>query len=164
MCKIKGRLNPSREHFSPMARIQWLKATRPLHKAFNITNFRRSSSVSYHSLWSKQCWPKTTEELQELLSTTLSRICGTFPTTTIVWSSALPRLIWRFSDNVKAMNEIRGRRNRKAIKLVSIRGSHYIKYPQFSPKQPTLFDLDGEHLTQLGNDNLFNTIKGALQE
>lgn len=72
---------------------------------------------------------KTTEELLELLSTTLSRICDMFPTTTIVWSSALPRLAWRFSDNVKAMNEIRGRMNREAIKFVTSRGGHYIKYP-----------------------------------
>lgn len=107
---------------------------------------------------------KTTEELLELLSTTLSRICDMFPTTTIVWSSALPRLAWRFSENVKAMNEIRGRMNREAIKFVTSRGGHYIKYPQFSQKPPTLFDPDGVHLSQLGNDILLNTIKGALQD
>lgn len=106
---------------------------------------------------------KTTEELLELLSTTLSRICDMFPTTTIVWSSALPRLAWRFSENVKAMNEIRGRMNREAIKFVTSRGGHYIKNPQFSQKPPTLFDPDGVHLSQLGNDILLNTIKGALQ-
>lgn len=107
---------------------------------------------------------KTTEELLELLFTTLSRICDMFPTTTIVWSSALPRLAWRFSDNVKAMNEIRGRMNREAIKFVTSRGGHYIKYPQFSQKPPTLFDPDGVHLSQLGNDILLNTIQGALQD
>lgn len=64
----------------------------------------------------------TTEKLLGLLSTALSRICDSFPTKTIVWSSALPRLIWRFSDNVKAMNEIRGRMNREAINLVSSSG------------------------------------------
>lgn len=61
------------------------------------------------------------------------------------------------------MNETRGRMNREAI-LESSRGGHYIKYPQFSPKQPTLFDPDGVHLSQLGNDILLNTIQTALQD
>lgn len=65
-----------------------------------------------------------------------------FPTTTIVYYSASPRLILCFSDYAKAMNEIRGQINREAIKLVSSRGGHYIKYPQLSEKPPTLFDPD----------------------
>lgn len=87
-----------------------------------------------------------------------------FPTTTIVWSSALPRLICRFLDNIKAMNELRGRMKREGIKLVSSRGGHYIKCPQFSLKPPTLFDPDEVHLSQLGNDILVNTIQGVLQD
>lgn len=56
---------------------------------------------------------KNTEEV--LLSTTLSHFCDMFSTTTIVWSIALPQLIWRFLDKIKAMNEIRGLMNREAI-------------------------------------------------
>lgn len=75
----------------------------------------------------------------------------------------VPGVCKKKSDNVKAMNEIRGRMNREAINLVSSRGGHYIKYPQFSPKPHTLFDPDGVHLSQLGNDILLNNIQGALE-
>lgn len=68
---------------------------------------------------------KNTEEVLELLSTTLSHFCDMFSTTTIVWSIALPQLIWRFLGKIKAMNEIRGLMNREAIELVSSRGGHY---------------------------------------
>lgn len=61
---------------------------------------------------------KNTEEVLELLSTTLSHFCDMFSTTTIVWSIA-------FLGKIKAMNEIRGLMNREAIELVSSRGGHY---------------------------------------
>lgn len=40
---------------------------------------------------------------------------------------------------------------------------HYIKHPQLSGKPPNLFDSDGVHLSELGNNTLLDNIHDALE-
>ena len=103
------------------------------------------------------------ERLVQILINTLLEICALFPASSIVWSSSLPRFSWRFSSNVKAMNQARARMDREAIRFLSVRGGHHIKHTQFNVKPPHLYHGDGVHLSQLGNDLLLNNYQGAIQ-
>ena len=104
----------------------------------------------------------STERLIQVLIATLLEVCSLFPASSIVWSSSLPRFSWRFSTNVRAMNKIRARLDREAIKFLTARDGHYIKHPQFSTKPSHLFLPDGVHLSQIGNDLLLNNFQGAI--
>ena len=86
------------------------------------------------------------------LQSAVSEISKLFPKAKIVWSCLLPRMVWRYTQNVKAMEKARARLNREAIGLVSNKGGAYIKHPQFDQKPVQLFHADGVHLSQFGND------------
>lgn len=90
----------------------------------------------------------TTERLLQILISTLLQIRAMFPTTSIVWSSSLPRFSWRFSNNTRAMNRIRGRMDREAIRFLSVRGGRYIKHPKSAPNhRPSLTPMGFTYLS-----------------
>ena len=72
-------------------------------------------------------------------------------------------MVWRYTQNVKAMEKARVRLNREAIRSVSNKGGAYIKHPQFDQKPVQLFHADGVHLSQLGNDLLLNNFQGMIE-
>ena len=73
-------------------------------------------------------------------------------------------MVWRYTQNVKAMEKARVRLNREAIRLVSKKDGAYIKHPQFEPKPVQLFHADGVHLSQLGKDLLLNNFLGLIDK
>lgn len=78
---------------------------------------------------------------------TLAKIGKLCPNTKIVWSCFLPRFAWRYSQNVKAMEETRARVNREAIRCISDRDGTFIRHTQFQAKPVQLFDADGMRLS-----------------
>ncbi|XP_061194825.1 uncharacterized protein LOC133202988 [Saccostrea echinata] len=90
----------------------------------------------------------------------LSRI---FTNTTLVWSFLLPRISWRHSSNIRAMEQARDRLNRWAAKQVFQNGGKIITHSQFIGKPVQLYHSDGTHLSELGNDIFLNNIQGALE-
>lgn len=101
--------------------------------------------------------------LLKQLQVTLAKIGKLFPYTKIVWSCLLPRFAWRYSQNVKVMEEARARVNRKAIRCISDRGGAFIKHTQFQAKPVQLFHADGVHLSELGNDMFLSDLQGAVE-
>ena len=83
------------------------------------------------------------------------------PHTIIVWSCILPRLRWWYSENTKAMENVRKRINRELISFMKINGGKAIRYPDFHDKSPSLFH-DDTHLSFIGNDIFVNTIQSAF--
>ena len=83
------------------------------------------------------------------------------PHTIIVWSCILPRLRWRYSDNTKAMEDVRKRVNRDIIRFMKLNGGKAIRYPDFNDKSSSLFH-DDTHLSFIGNDIFVNTIQSAF--
>ena len=61
------------------------------------------------------------------------------------------------------MNQARARLDRVAIRSVVSLGGAFIKHPQFKASLSQLFDSDGVHLSQLGNDLLLNNMQGAIE-
>jgi hypothetical protein len=88
-----------------------------------------------------------------------------FPETKLFWSCLLPRKIWRFSSNIRAMEDIRLRLDtcRAAISAVTTLGGRYIRRPQFMTKDDQLFNQDGVHLSTLENDILLNNFQRILE-
>ncbi|VDI08973.1 Hypothetical predicted protein [Mytilus galloprovincialis] len=82
--------------------------------------------------------------------------------TTLVWSQILPRLTWRYSANIDAMDRSRQRINSSLASYIIRHGGHYIRYPDISPNS-TFICQDGVHLTDIGNYIFINTIQGALE-
>lgn len=82
--------------------------------------------------------------------------------TTLVWSQILPRLTWRYSANIDAMDRSRQRINSSLASYIIRHGGHYIRYPDISPNS-TFICQDGVHLTDIGNYIFLNTIQGALE-
>lgn len=101
--------------------------------------------------------------LRQKIKTVLTNLMCILPNTTIVWSSILPRLNWRYSTNVKAMESMRARINRAVILFLLQRGHKAIKRTDFHDKLPALYLADGVHLSFIGNDIFLNTIQGALE-
>ncbi|XP_063439237.1 uncharacterized protein LOC134720712 [Mytilus trossulus] len=82
--------------------------------------------------------------------------------TTLVWSQILPRLTWRYSADIDAMDRSRQRINSSLASYIIRHGGHYIRYPDISPNS-TFICQDGVHLTDIGNYIFLNTIQGALE-
>lgn len=100
-------------------------------------------------------------DLRNFIKQTLSNLIVLYPHTCIVWSSILPRLRWRYSENTEAMENIRTRTNRAIIQHVVQRGGKAIKHPDFNDKYPALYE-DSCHLSFIGNDIFLNTFQGAM--
>ena len=121
------------------------------------------------------------KKLMPLIASTLNSLSSLFPSTQLVWSQILPRAEWRTDSSgtsSKVLNRARQRINSFAAKTTLKLGGRYIRYPDIvfnndivrtdlngheniTGKSP-IFDIDGTHLTVLGNDILLNTIQGAL--
>ena len=82
---------------------------------------------------------------------TIAIISSMLPGTSLVWSSILPRMKWRYSENIKNMEITR--------KI----GGYVIRHPNFDDKHPALFKKDGVHLSFIANDIFLNQIQGALE-
>ncbi|VDI41058.1 ammonium transporter Rh [Mytilus galloprovincialis] len=83
--------------------------------------------------------------------------------TTLVWSQILPRLTWRYSANIDAMDRSRQRINSSLASYIIRHGGHYIRYPDISPNS-TFICQDGVHLTDIACQVIFVIIFGLLAE
>lgn len=90
-------------------------------------------------------------------------ISNMIPDTSIVWSSLLPRLEWRYSSNHSAMEETRKRVNRGMRSYLTKYGGYVIKYPDFDDRYCGLFKKDGVHLSFIGLDIFLNQIQCAIE-
>ena len=85
------------------------------------------------------------------------------PGTSLVWSSILPRMKWRYSENIRNMEITRKRVNRGVRSYLLKIGGYVIRHPDFDDKHPALFKKDGVHLSFIANDIFLNQIQGALE-
>ena len=85
------------------------------------------------------------------------------PGCSIIFSSILPRLSYRFSSNIKKMDRTRKRINRFVRTHLVKRNCYFIHHPDFDDMLPALFAEDGVHLSFIGNDIFINTLQGALE-
>ncbi|XP_062586894.1 uncharacterized protein LOC134248516 [Saccostrea cucullata] len=85
-----------------------------------------------------------------------------FPNSRIIWSFILPRLQWRYSANLKAMENARKRVNSGIAAIVLQSGGAIIRHLEIKP-DPALFLQDGVHLSSLGNNIFLNSLQGGLE-
>lgn len=85
-----------------------------------------------------------------------------FPGSLMVWSQILPRITWRYSVNLEAMERVRRRINSTVAKYVIVRGGGYIHYPDIKSDFDCL-QLDGVHLNPYANEYFILMIQGALE-
>ena len=86
--------------------------------------------------------------LRKLIMKTVSNLMTLFSNTCIVWSYILPRLQWRYSKKIEAMENIRARNNRAIIKHMVQIGGKTIKHEDFNDKLTSLCE-DYCHLSLL---------------
>lgn len=101
--------------------------------------------------------------LRNNIQAVISQLMLILPYTQIVWSCILPRLQWRYSNNIKAMEACRSRVNRAIMHFLLRKGHKTIKHTDFQDKLPALYLKDGVHLSYIGNDIFLNTVQAALQ-
>ena len=82
----------------------------------------------------------------------------------IMFSSILPRLSWRYSEDLKAMDDTRKRLNRGLKSSLKKIRYYTIVYADFEDRDPSLFDNDGIHLSFIGNDIFMHAIQNALEQ
>lgn len=102
--------------------------------------------------------------LIQIFKRTLEKIQLLLPNTKIIWSQLLPRRNWRYSENIDAMNKTVKRLNSSIAAAVVQNGGGYIKYPDINSKDALLFESDGVHLSQTGNEIFLNTICAAIEQ
>jgi hypothetical protein len=94
---------------------------------------------------------------------TIAILSSMLPGTSLVWSSILPRMKWRYSENIRNMEITRKRVNRGVRSYLLKIGGYVIRHPDFDDKHPALFKKDGVHLSFIANDIFLNQIQGALE-
>ncbi|XP_052692399.1 uncharacterized protein LOC128170666 isoform X2 [Crassostrea angulata] len=104
-----------------------------------------------------------TQKLLDRVRWDLRLLASVFPNTKLVWSFLLPRVAWRYSKNVRAMEQSRNRVNRAAAKEILGCGGRLLRHTQFFGKPKQLYSRDGVHLSGLGNDIYLNNLQGALE-
>nr|XP_022306277.1 uncharacterized protein LOC111112779 isoform X3 [Crassostrea virginica] len=77
----------------------------------------------------------------------------------VIWSFILPRLQWRTSASLKAMEKARKRVNSHIATTVLQSGGAIIRHTDIKP-DPALFAQDGVHLSSLGNSIFLNSLQG----
>lgn len=105
----------------------------------------------------------TLGDLRNIIKCTIRYLVRELPESRIIWSQILPRQVWRYSNNSKAMESSRRRINSAIAAEVIRAGGAYIKYPDILVKHKSLFHSDGIHLSSLGNALFLNTLQGALE-
>lgn len=86
-----------------------------------------------------------------------------FPQSRVIWSQLLPRIVWRLSTNVIAMEKARKRVNSYGARYVLQNGGCYLLHPQLSAFNSELYDNDGVHLNFIGNNLFLDGLKSGLQ-
>ena len=86
------------------------------------------------------------------------------PGSKIMFSSILPRLSWRYSEDLKAMDDTRKRLNRGLKSYLKKLRYYTIVYADFEDKHPSLFANDGIHLSFIGNDMFMHAMQSALEQ
>ena len=82
----------------------------------------------------------------------------------IIWSEILPRNVWRYSDNRRAMESARLRLNNYAANRFIANEGFYVKHPDLQEVAGGCYVEDGVHLTLLGNCILLNQWASAVDE
>jgi hypothetical protein len=80
----------------------------------------------------------------------------------LIWSQILPRLNWRYSNNLAVMDKCKRRLNGSIGAHITRNEGYYIRYPDFKATNQFI-STDGVHLTKLGNVIFLNTIQGGLE-
>lgn len=96
--------------------------------------------------------------------TVINFLKNTLPNTKIIWSHVLPRQNWLHSQNAHAMERCRTRLNGHAASECLRSGGASVKYPDIKLTNDSLWNVDGVHLSNIGNDVLLNGIQGALED
>lgn len=104
---------------------------------------------------------KPVGDLYHMAKRILENIHHQFPSIVLIWSGILPRLQWRYSQNIEAMNKCRKRLNSVCAKTVLSFNGGYIKYPDIGDS--TELFSDGVHLSTLGNEIFLNGIQGGIE-
>ena len=100
--------------------------------------------------------------LHYLLERFLSWLSKTMPDSMLMWSQILPRLNWRYSNNLAVMDKCRRRLNSSNGAHINRNGGCYICYPDFKATNQFI-STDGVHLAKPGNAIFLNTIQGGLE-
>ena len=100
--------------------------------------------------------------LHYLLERFLSWLSKTMPDSMLMWSQILPRLNWRYSNNLAVMDKCRRRLNSSNGAHINRNRGCYICYPDFKATKQFI-STDGVHLAKPGNAIFLNTIQGGLE-
>ena len=104
------------------------------------------------------------KDLIQQIKKTLCRIQLLLPKTKLIWSQLLPRNKWRYFDHMEPMNKALKRLNNSIASEIIKNGGCYIKYPDIKAGNELLFQADGVHLSDIGNDIFLNTICAAMEQ
>ena len=95
-------------------------------------------------------------ELLFRIKLTIAILSSMLPGTSLAWWSILPRMKWRYSENIRNMEITRKRLNRGVRSYLLKIGGYIIRHPDFDDKHPVLLKKDGVHLSFIAND-IFST-------
>ena len=102
-------------------------------------------------------------ELLFHIKLTIAILSSMLPGTSLAWSSILPRVKWRYSENLRNMGFTTKRVNRGVRSYLLLIGGYVIRHLDFDDKHPALFIKNGVHLSFIANDIFLNQIQGALE-
>lgn len=103
--------------------------------------------------------------LCRLIKTDLSYIAELLPDCLVIWSDILPRLHWLHAGTASniQLDMKRRRINRHGRQIIcSFPNGRYIGH-DISKDSPDLFQQDGIHLSDTGNDIFLNTLQGGIE-
>ena len=106
------------------------------------------------------------KEFKKLIDRDISELANFLPDTVLIWSDILPRISWGKDVDLAETKRIeikRKRLNRRCRECVISWGGKYIIHRDITPFEPTLFYVDGIHLSDRGNDIFLNVLQASLE-
>ncbi|XP_056021292.1 uncharacterized protein LOC125652581 [Ostrea edulis] len=104
------------------------------------------------------------KQLIQDMKGTIDKIWKLLPNTKLVWSQILPRKNWYSSDSIEKMNNSAKRINSSVAAYIVRNGGCYIKYLDIKLVNTNLFEADGVHISNIGNEIFLNNISAGLEQ
>lgn len=87
-----------------------------------------------------------------------------FPSTVIIFSEIVPRLIWSELSNLHYIDKIRKRVNRTICNLVISQGGFSYRHVELEGFLPGLYGLDFVHLSEVGLDIFIVGLQNMIEQ
>ncbi|XP_061472309.1 uncharacterized protein LOC133379987 [Rhineura floridana] len=140
--------------------MMWEQLMPLLHEIYHL---RTSPSLIIIHLGEDDLMPKNNISLIISMKNDLAILKRAFPNATIVWSSLLPRRVWKKDQHPEQMQKTQEHINRKMVDYCNEIGVHFLSHNLITSDKANLFLPDVNDLSDAGADIFIADLKKVLR-